>query len=137
MNIIRKIKLNKLDCYQIKDSEKELYEFIKSELFNLRIIEIDEYPHLIYYFNKMNECVFIYNTIKDDFYNYNNSNRLWVRFSLWLKFQSIFEYKYEKICKIISHIVEFKYKLLNTIPSDEYQLINQADEIYKKLYEYC
>lgn len=39
MNIIRKIKLRKLGCYQTKDSEKDLFDFIETNLLGLKEIK--------------------------------------------------------------------------------------------------
>lgn len=40
-NIVRKIKLSKLGCYQIKDDELELFKWIEYNLLNLEIEQFD------------------------------------------------------------------------------------------------
>lgn len=54
MNIVRKIKLNTLGCYNFKSiKENELFNFIKNNLFNLKIIELSVYyKDTVFYFDK-------------------------------------------------------------------------------------
>lgn len=75
MNIIRKIRLSKFDCYQIKDNEKELFDFVENNLLNLQTIIILEDVifnkfNNIHYINSNNECIFEFKEYGDFLVNY-------------------------------------------------------------------
>src|SRR6478735_6283393 len=94
MNIIRKIKLESLRYYVCKDNkEKELFEFIKDNLLNLKQVSLKDFPDYIFYF-KDDNCIFI-----------------------WKVFETKFGYNYQEIQKLIKGIVEQAYKLSEVIPN--------------------
>lgn len=43
MNILRKIRLNKLKFYTIKIDEKDLFEFVDNNLLNLKIVDAEKF----------------------------------------------------------------------------------------------
>lgn len=65
MNIIRKIRLNNLGYYQIKDNEKDSFEFIKTNLLNIKPVIFNKD---IMYFNNDRKMIFQYNLDNNNLY---------------------------------------------------------------------
>lgn len=120
MNIVRKIRLSKLDCYQIKESEKELFDFVETSLLRLKCVRLTEYPEYDMYFNSEGKNIFQHDL---------KNNYLYINYNLiWLKFETDFGYNYDKIKEIVKNVAEQGYKLKNTIPFEEYPDIFEVVE---------
>lgn len=105
MNLIRKIKLNKLGCYNFNDSEKILVNFIKEHLLNLRLVKLsaDEFIDNLHYFNSDNKCIIDYHTRLNICYINSNLVENVLR--------SDFGYSYDEIKLILIDICNNFYKL--------------------------
>src|SRR6478735_3307862 len=103
MNIIRKIKLERLGYYNCKNNkEKELFEFIKEKLLNLKQVILKYYPDYIMYF-KDDKCIFEQNL---------NSSWVYVNYHLICYiFETKFNYNHKETKQLIKSIVEQTYKL--------------------------
>jgi len=82
MNIIRKIKLEKLGYYICKNNkEKDLFKFIKENLLNLTEIKLEESPNEIFWFNNT-ELIFNYDIefemfgIRENIINYLSNKEI-------------------------------------------------------------
>jgi len=104
MNIIRKIKLNQLGYYEFKDSEKELSEFIKENLLDLKEIKLEhKLNSVIMYFNNKDENIFQYHL---------NSNNFYFRLDyIGEVFEKKFNYNFQQTTTLIKNIMEQTYKL--------------------------
>lgn len=102
INIIRKIRLSKIDCYTIKSDEKELFEFIEVNFFNLNIITLQQYPDYLIFLNDKNEHIF-QGTI--------HKFLLYTKDLLWDQLGEKFGYNYLEINKLILNIVYKLYKI--------------------------
>lgn len=78
MNIIRKIKLSYLGCYQINDLEKDLFDMIEQNFIGVKSYELFEYPNRYMYFNKNNKFIFSYYPINQEIYV---SYKVWIDFN--------------------------------------------------------
>lgn len=107
MNIVRKIILNELGCYQIKESEKKLFKFVKCNLLGLKPVNMSNSDYIMYA-NSDNENIFQYN-IKS-YYLYVNQNLI------WSKLESEFGYSYDETKNFIKIVAEQAYKLKNVTP---------------------
>ena len=102
MNIVRKIKLEKLGYYTYKDNrEKELFEFIKNNLLNLKEIYLDEYHNEVFWFNKEN-VVFIYSL------KYLCVD---IRHDIWNFIETQLKFTYEETNIILRNIIKENYKI--------------------------
>lgn len=107
MNIIRNIRLSKLGIYQIKESEKDFFDFIQKNLFGLKPVKSDVYSNYIMYFNRKGENIFQHSL---------NSNYLYISYNLiWQQFEKKFKYNYQEIIDLIKYVVEKIYKLKDVI----------------------
>src|SRR6478735_5117708 len=124
MNIIRKIKINSLGMYEFNDSEKELLEFIKENMLNLKIIELKNYPDYIMYFNDKGENIFQQDLKTPWFY---------VRYNLiWKVFETKFNLNYKETSNLIKGIVEQAYKLQGVTPFFESKFYDKlVEQAYK------
>lgn len=121
MNIIRKIKLEKLGYYQyINNEEKELFIFVKENLLNLKKVKLKDYSSKIFYF-KDNNCIFIYD---------NKINNFNFKYKFWLIFINNFNYTNKETKEILKSIVIYHYKLTGI---DSFGFLNEEN---LKLYEY-
>src|SRR6478735_2045338 len=107
MNIIRKIKINSLGMYEFNDSEKELVNFIKENMLNLKQVKLKYYPISNFYF-KDDKYIFQHNFKSNDFYVNDEL--------IWEVFKTKFGYNYQEIYNLIKGIVEQAYKLSDIIP---------------------
>ena len=143
MNIIRKYKLSLLDIETLTEKElldlnlifsyikyskenEEVINFVYSNLFNLKIVKLENFPDFLYFF-KEDQCIFSYNLI-DNFFGIKND--------FHEKFFTQFNYTDLQIQELIKSIIEQKYKLINIIPykNSFYIYFNNVEKIYK--YEY-
>jgi len=102
MNILRKIKINSLGMYEFSESEKELFEFIKENILNLKQVQLEKYPDYLFYF-KDDKCIFQQDL---KFYWFGVSYKL-----LWSVFENKFGYKYNETRDLIKDIVKEAYKI--------------------------
>lgn len=104
-NIVRNIKLSKIGCYQIKDDEKNLYQYIEKNLLNLKIVVLKKYIGWVFYFNSNDKCIFMFYII---------DNIIYINIFLLNIFIHIFNYKKEDEIKIIIYnILSNDYKIKN------------------------
>lgn len=110
-NITRKIRLSKIGCYQIKESEKELFNFIENSLMGLKAVELKDYPNFVMYFNNDNKNILQYkrNINRDSWLGVNNLD-------IWNIFQTQFYYCEKETKQLIKNIVGETYKLKNVNP---------------------
>lgn len=112
-NIVRKIRMSKIGCYNIKESEKELFEFIDNNLLNLKIkFMIDWHPNYNLYFNSADENILQHNHMNGNLFV---SNKL-----IWSVFETKFNYSYKEISDLIANIVEYAYKLKDISPENDF-----------------
>lgn len=121
INIIRKIKLSKLGCYQIKDCEKELFYFIEKNIIGLKIVKNKEYFNCIDLLNNNDKWIFMLDLNNNGYdFNYLHSNYELV----WEPFHIKFEYSYMDTHHIIKELIEDAYKFKNifaVIPNESYK----------------
>lgn len=119
-NIVRKIRLSKLDCYTIKPNEKKLFDFIETNLMGLKAVELKEYPDYIMYFNSKNKNIFQYGIYNE--YLYCNHDLV------WNIFENEFNYDSIQTRSLIVDIMKNAYNI-DVIPI--YKLINTDKEVEK------
>lgn len=102
-NILRKIRLNKLECYQTKDNEKVLFDFIEDNILNLLKRKLDEYPYAEFYFN-LNKCIFLHNKY---------SKTVYISVNIWNEFQIKYNFDSDEIESMIKNIINNHYKINN------------------------
>lgn len=108
LNIVRKIRLSKLDCYQIKDDESELFEWIEQNIMGLKNVVLKEYPDYVMFLNKEGRNIFKYDFKNNDFS---------VRHDLiWSVLKNRFKYDSDQIGILIKNIVQQLYKLNDIDP---------------------
>lgn len=106
MNIVRKIRLNKLGCYEFKDYEKDLFIFINKNILNLKKFTLEEYPSFIFYFNSKNKSVFQHNL---------NNNSFYINRDIWNVLYDKYNYKDFEIKKNVKEIFMDSYKIKEDI----------------------
>lgn len=101
MNISRKLKLSELGIYTIKETEIELFDFIKNNLINLKI-KNDNHEII---FMKSNKWHFTYSL---------SSNELCVEsYIIWKMLRLYFRYDIEEAEYLIEDIMKHYYKIKN------------------------
>lgn len=108
-NIVRKIRLSRLGCYEIKSNERKLFEFIDKNLLGLKTIVLDDHPSFIMYFNNDNKNVFEYK-------KENGNTMLGVNPLIWEKIKDDFYFTDEGVKILIKNIVENAYNLKHIKP---------------------
>lgn len=108
VNIVRKIRLNKLGCYIIKSNEKDLFEFVKNNLLNLKAVKLDNYLEAIMYFNNDGKLMFKHNL--------KNSN-LYTNDFIFNTLENEYRYKYDDIYDLVEYVLEKVYKIKNVYVS--------------------
>lgn len=101
-NIVRKLKLDNLNLYDVDDIEKKVIQFIKTDIFNLQVKYVDNMPEYIYY-------------VKDEKYvlEYNiKLNFVFVNKQIFDMFY-IFGYNDKDIRSMLKVILEYKYNMNN------------------------
>lgn len=134
INIVRKIRLSKLGCYNFKSvKEKEMFDYVEHNLLGLKLVELEEYSEYVYFFNKEDKCVF----------RYNPSDKLFlIRYHfVWEVFANKFKYsyqsyqRYQKTKEFFQSIIEYVYKIkdveIDVDPLDNKYNIEQAYKIVK------
>ena len=125
MNIVRKIKLEKLGYYICKDNkEKELFEFIKENLLNLTEVKLEYYKNEIFWFKK-DKCIFN-QPLNSDWFYVNDKLILEV-------FKTKFNYNNQELQHLIKGIIEKTYKIQFVIPvfmmHEDY--VTEVEQVYK------
>lgn len=110
-NIVRKIRLSKLGCYNFKSiKEKELFEFVDKNLLGLKIVKLKGYTYhnFIMYFNNKDIHILQHNL---------ENNYLYVSDELiWSVFKKEFGCNDDEIKHIIKNVMEQMYKIKNILP---------------------
>lgn len=123
-NIVRKIRLNKLGCYDFKSvKEEKLSKFIEKKLMKLIIVKLKNYPKYIMFFNRQGKNIFQYDL------KYND---LHVSGFVWEVLEIEFEYDFLEIRYLINDVMEKTYKMKETRPTKYFYLDpNSIEDAYK------
>lgn len=106
MNIIRKIKLNSLGCYNFKPEENDLIEFVKDNLLGLKLM-FDKKVNNNYYVNNNDREIIRYCMLYNDLY---------INYALiWNKFKTKFKLDDSDIEILMKDIVVkcYNIKIIN------------------------
>ncbi len=95
MELVRKLKINKLTPVSFTEEEKEILDFVKSRISSLTVFE---YKSSIYYINNDNQWI-----LEQD----SEHNMIWVR---WEDFWKVLERKYKISDKDISIFLKWIIK---------------------------
>lgn len=124
LNVVRKIRLSKLECYQIKDKEKQLFNFIENYLFKLKPVKLKEYHNYIMYFDYDNKCIFQYDL---NYHHFGINNELFFKF-----IDNKFSDNYGEIINIIEDIVTKFYNIKNIKTAISNRVIlNEIEKCYR------
>lgn len=123
INIIRKIKINKLGYYDFNDVENQIFKVIKDNLYDLKKMYLYTYDYYFYF--KNTELIFYYDPIK-------NNIRMNSSFIYQLFFNIVEDDKLSD--KIILDVIEYIYKIkTKTI----YYICYYSKDNIKYIYENC
>ncbi len=124
MNLLRKLKINKITSVEFTEKEKEIIGFIKSILDDLIPFKYNNYANSMFYMNSEGKWI-----LEQD----DKSNRLWIRYDdFWGVLDKTFSIEYDDIKNLLKYMVEQAFKQKVSTPQwMNAELNKKAEEAFK------